>query len=177
MSTVTADGNNHISGLAYDPSGNTLGDGLFSYHWNAESQMTSGAGVAYLCDGDGQRVEKVADLLLESSQVLIYFKTWNIWPSAENFDLFDGYRRSLGEHRPLSESQVHLFVPGDQATFTSILSMGLYFVWDVDVFDTSGEILVTFSHDEWMEFRAHEAARTKQIEQGLAGFELKHLTR
>jgi hypothetical protein len=118
-----------------------------------------------------------ADLLLENSQVFVYFKSWNIWPSGENFDLFDGYRRSMGEHRPLSESQVHLFAPGDQATFTSILSMGLYFVWDVDVFDISGKILLTFSHDEWMEFRADEAARTKQIEQGLAGFELKQLTR
>jgi hypothetical protein len=118
-----------------------------------------------------------ADLLLVNSQAFVYFKSWNIWPSAENFDLFDGYRRSMGEHRPLSESQVHLFAPGDQATFTSVLSMGLYFVWDVEVFDTGGEILLTFCHDEWMEFRADEAARTKQIEQGLAGFELKQLTR
>lgn len=83
----------------------------------------------------------------------------------------------MGEQRPLSESQVHLFAPGEQATFTSVLSMGLYFVWDVDVFDATGKILLTFCHDEWMEFRAEEAAKTKQIEQSLAGFGLKQLTR
>ena len=118
-----------------------------------------------------------AHLLLENSEVFMYFKSWNVWPSSENFDLFDGYRRSMGEHRPLSECQVHLFAPGDQPAFISMLSMGLYFVWDIDVFDAGGTILLTFSHDEWMEFRVDEAARNTKIVQGLAGFELKQLTR
>ncbi|HEV1993719.1 MAG TPA: DUF4329 domain-containing protein [Candidatus Acidoferrum sp.] len=51
-------GNNHLSGFAYDASGNTLNDGTFSYGWNAESQLKSGGGVNYLYDGDGRRVSK-----------------------------------------------------------------------------------------------------------------------
>jgi RHS repeat-associated protein len=54
----TADGNNHLSGLSYDLSGNTQSDGINSYTWNAESQLTSSGGVNYLYDGDGRRVSK-----------------------------------------------------------------------------------------------------------------------
>jgi len=117
----------------------------------------------------------LADLLLQDSDVFIYIKGWMVWPSSENFDLFDGYRRSMGEHRPLWEAQVHLLAPGEQPAFVSILAMGLYFVWDVEVFDARGSMLLTFSHDEWMELRVDDAARATEIEQGLAGFQLKRL--
>ena len=55
---MTADGNNHLSGLTYDASGNTLTDGANTYTWNAESQMKTAAGVTYAYDGDGRRVSK-----------------------------------------------------------------------------------------------------------------------
>jgi RHS repeat-associated protein len=58
-----ADGHNHLSGFSYDLSGNTQGDGVNSYTWDAESQLKSGAGVSYLYDGDGRRVSKVGSRL------------------------------------------------------------------------------------------------------------------
>ncbi len=60
---MTADGNNHLSGFGYDLSGNTTGDGVNSYSWNAESQLTASAGVNYLYDGDGRRVSKSSGTL------------------------------------------------------------------------------------------------------------------
>jgi hypothetical protein len=39
MAAVTADTNNHISGLTYDPSGNTLTDGTNTYTWNGERRV------------------------------------------------------------------------------------------------------------------------------------------
>jgi RHS repeat-associated protein len=63
MGTVTADGNNHISAMSYDASGNTLGDGNFTYTWDGESQMKTAAGVTYAYDGDGRRVAKVGSKL------------------------------------------------------------------------------------------------------------------
>ena len=42
-SSATADGNNHLSGLSYDASGNTQTDGNYSYTWDGESQMKSAA--------------------------------------------------------------------------------------------------------------------------------------
>ncbi len=55
---MTADGNNHLSGFGYDLSGNTTGDGVNSYSWNAESQLKVTAGSTYVYDGDGRRVAK-----------------------------------------------------------------------------------------------------------------------
>jgi hypothetical protein len=58
MGGVTADGNNHISGLSYDSSGNTQSDGIYTYTFDGESQMKTAAGVTYAYDGDGRRVSK-----------------------------------------------------------------------------------------------------------------------
>ena len=63
MAGVTADGNNHISGLSYDTSGNTLTDGANTYTWDGESQLKTAAGVTYTYDGDGRRAAKVGTKL------------------------------------------------------------------------------------------------------------------
>jgi hypothetical protein len=117
----------------------------------------------------------LADLLLRDSELFLYISGWMIWPSAEHFDLFDGYRRSLGEKRGLKDAQVHVFSPGEESIFTSILAMSLYFVWDVQIFDASGSLLITFSHDEWMEFRMQDATLVRRIADWAARFELQPL--
>ena len=58
MGSVTGDGNNHISGLTYDASGNTQNDGTVAYTYDAESQMKTAAGVTYTYDAQGRRVSK-----------------------------------------------------------------------------------------------------------------------
>jgi RHS repeat-associated protein len=63
MATVTADGNNHISGLTYDTSGNTQTDGSYTYTWDGESQLKTAGGVTYNYDGDGRRAAKVGSKL------------------------------------------------------------------------------------------------------------------
>jgi RHS repeat-associated protein len=63
MGAVTADGNNHISAMSYYASGNALGDGLYAYTWNGESQMKTAGGVTYAYDGDGRRAAKVGSKL------------------------------------------------------------------------------------------------------------------
>ena len=62
-SSATADGNNHLSGLTYDASGNTLTDGSYTYTWNGESQLKTAGGVTYAYDGDGRRAAKVGSKL------------------------------------------------------------------------------------------------------------------
>jgi hypothetical protein len=94
-----------------------------------------------------------SNLLLAESPAFIYVTGWGIWPSSENLDLFDGYRRSIGEERSIRLAPVHLFETSDKPAFVSILSMVLYFVWDAEVFDERGTTLVTISHDEWMEIK------------------------
>ena len=63
MGAVTADGNNHLTSLNYDASGNTLSDGNYSYTWDAESQLKTAGGVTYTYDGGGRRASKVGSKL------------------------------------------------------------------------------------------------------------------
>jgi len=58
--SATATGNNQLPSTvaSYDASGNVLNDSFNIYTWNAESEMSSGAGVNYTYDGDGNRLEK-----------------------------------------------------------------------------------------------------------------------
>ena len=63
MPVSISDGNNHLSSLAYDASGNTTSDGAFAYTWNAESEVKTAAGVTYNYDADGRRGAKVSSKL------------------------------------------------------------------------------------------------------------------
>lgn len=63
MGATTADGNNHLAGFSYDPSGNTLADGNYTYTWNGESQLLTAGGVTYNYDGDGRRAAKAGNKL------------------------------------------------------------------------------------------------------------------
>jgi hypothetical protein len=118
---------------------------------------------------------ELAGLLLQNSELFLYISGWMVWPSAEHFDLFDGYRRSLGERRPLREAQIHVLSRGEEPILTSILAMGLYFVWDVQIFDARGSMLIEFSHDEWMEFRLQDVTLRQRIAEWAVGFELQPL--
>ncbi len=60
---VASDNNNRIIGYSYDPAGDLLGDGVFTYTWNGEGRMSTVASSlygseTYTYDGDGHRVKK-----------------------------------------------------------------------------------------------------------------------
>ena len=58
--SLSVNHNNRITntGFSYDAAGNLLGDGTNAYTWDAESRMKTAAGVTYLYDGDGKRVQQ-----------------------------------------------------------------------------------------------------------------------
>jgi len=96
MGTVTADGNNHISGFSYDSSGNALGDGVYSYTWDGESQMKTAGGVTYAYDGDGRRAAKVGSKLYwYGSGGEILSETDAAGNTLNEYVFFDGKRVAL----------------------------------------------------------------------------------
>lgn len=87
---------------------------------------------------------------------LLWIDEYLVWPSAENWPLFDGYRRSLGEGRPLWERQGHIFTPSDNDALFALLSMTLYFVMGAKLAPSSGELLIRISHDEYIDVYSRE---------------------
>ena len=113
-----------------------------------------------------------AYLLRRQSNVCIYVSGWSVWQSAENLDLFYGYRRSFGENRTLMEAPVHLFERSEEDAFVSILCMVFYFVWDAWVFDVEGKTLVRISHDEWLEVRADDDEAIKEFAAAIKNYDM-----
>jgi hypothetical protein len=89
-----------------------------------------------------------AYLLFEDSPVCLYVTGWGV--ANEQPDLFNRYRQSLGETRPLMEAAFHVFERTDEEAFISVLCMVLFFSWDASVFDLAGRSLLQTSHDGWL---------------------------
>jgi hypothetical protein len=102
-----------------------------------------------------------AYLVLRDSPVCLYVTGWGV--ATEHLDLFDGYRRSIGEKRPLIEAPVHLFERTDEDAFISVMCVGFFFSWDASVFDLAGRLLLQTSHDGWLEIRTSDGALVKDV--------------
>jgi len=116
-----------------------------------------------------------AYLVLRDSPVCLYVTGWGV--ATEHLDLFDGYRRSVGEKRPLIEAPVHLFERTDEDVFISVLCMVFFFSWDASVFDLAGRSLLQTSHDGWLEVRTSDEALAKDVAVELASYRVPLLSR
>jgi RHS repeat-associated protein len=84
------------SGFSYDASGNLLGDGSFTYTYDAESRISTlnGTGAAYFYDSDGQRVRKqvgndTTEYVSFNGQPIAERKASGVW----NDYIYSGSRR------------------------------------------------------------------------------------
>jgi RHS repeat-associated protein len=93
MSTA-ADGNNHLSTMSYDASGNTVSDGInLPYTWDGESQLKTAGGVTYNYDGDGRRASKVGSKIYwYGSGGEILAETGNMGNTLNEYVYFGGKR-------------------------------------------------------------------------------------
>jgi len=117
----------------------------------------------------------IAYLLLKKASVCVFVTGWGVWPNSENFDLFYGYRRALGETRPLIDAPFHIFESTEQDALVSILCMVFYFVWDAWVFDFERKALFVISHDEWFEVLVHDEERIGEFKDQMGKYGLKPL--
>jgi hypothetical protein len=65
---------------------------------------------------------------------------------------------------------------GELDAVASILSMVLFFGWDAQLVSTTGEFMVTISHDEWLELRAEPITVRNEMVLALQRFGLKQLS-
>lgn len=97
----------------------------------------------------------LATFVEDTTAGLLWITEWGVFPSAENMPLFDGYRRSLGETRPLHEAPAHLFDRNDRQEVVCLLDLALYFFWDASIFDDD-RLCIRLSHDEYVTVYARD---------------------
>jgi|HubBroStandDraft_1064217.scaffolds.fasta_scaffold119224_2 hypothetical protein len=95
----------------------------------------------------------IANTFLDRGPTVLWITEVGIWPSAEQMDLFTRYRLSYGESRTIAEAPVQIFEVADRKELTSILCLGLFFVWGLEVMNLDRSLAITVSHDEWIEYR------------------------
>ncbi len=143
---------------------------------SSQLQLVEGSYTAPVNSGVQIALSKLfAYLVFRDSPVCLYVTCWGI--ATEHFDLFDGYRRSFGEKRPLIQAPVHLFERTDEDAFISILCMVFFFSWDASIFDLTGRLLLQTSHDGWLDVRTNDKALAKDVAVELESYRVPLLAR
>lgn len=113
--------------------------------------------------------------LCEGSGCWAQIRDWGAFPNAINYDLFYGYRLGHGDRRSLEEASVYAFGSADTDHFVSIISMALYFSWDVWVFDSHETWVLEISNDETIEFFAEASELRTQLTSEFARLNMRGL--
>ena len=89
----------------------------------------------------GQKVS-LANRQFESfrseKEILIWITAWTVWPSCERMHIFDRFRVSYGEERPLIEAPGHIFCQNEFEDAPSFMTISSLFFWDCYVVSDSG---------------------------------------
>jgi len=118
----------------------------------------------------GRRVW-LAKLLLSlidpSAGLLMHIGDWAVWPSGQHMPLFERFRQSFGENRPLIEAPAHVLGAAEKADAASILIIAILFLWNCHVLAEGGGEAFFVSHDEDGWFAVRETTRLDQIRKEL----------
>jgi hypothetical protein len=94
----------------------------------------------------------------EGSLACLDITDWEVWPSSQNMDLFNAYRRSLGESRQLHEAHFHVFRANEANEFRNILHLSLISLFDTAGASTTTDFRFYASHDEWIDVAWQDGA-------------------
>ncbi len=99
----------------------------------------------------GQRMALLHELfrsIPKEQEILLWFTDWGVWPSSERPHMFERFRDSYGEHRPLIEAPAYVFSPAECDDLISFAGFGILFLWDCNVITATGDTWLFLSHDE-----------------------------
>jgi hypothetical protein len=80
---------------------------------------------------------------------LVLFGNWDVWPSGQRMHVFERFRMSYGEARPLIQSPGHVFEKGGIDDAVSFVTLAVLFLWDCHVVTPGRARFLHFSHDEF----------------------------
>jgi hypothetical protein len=82
------------------------------------------------------------------NECLLNIDEYGIWPSSENIELFEGYRKSIGIDENLTEKPAHLIAYSEKTELYCLLCMVLYFCWGALLITENANEIIRISHDE-----------------------------
>ena len=100
----------------------------------------------------GQRVCLVSARMrpfTDATVFLVLFDDWAVWPSGQRMHVFERFRLSYGETRPLIQSPGHVFEKDEIDDAISFVTLAVLFLWDCYVATPGCTDFLFFSHDEF----------------------------
>jgi len=109
----------------------------------------------------------ITELFAQECESLLWIDEYGIWPTCEDQNLFQGFRKSLGESDKLQNKPGHIFSKEDLIAISSLLSLVLYFCWGAIIISSNKNIIIRISHDEVLEIfiKNQEESNSTIIEQ------------
>jgi hypothetical protein len=86
---------------------------------------------------------------IDASVFLVSFDDWAVWPSGQRMHVFERFRLSYGETRPLIQSPGHVFEGSEIEDAISFVTLAVLFLWDCYVVTPGCGKFLFFSHDEF----------------------------
>ena len=103
-------------------------------------------------------------------EAFLWINEFGIWPSSEDRYLFDGFRRSLGEHSPLHEKPGYIFSSNDLSAVGSLVAMVLYFIWGAILYSPTKALAIKISHDEFISVLVRDKKDVSNVTENLKNF-------
>ena len=75
---------------------------------------------------------------------------FGIWPSREDWNLYERLRISYGDDRTLPDAPSHLFSVDESLDLTTLIGIVLQFGWGGHIVPSSGDAYIFISHDGWI---------------------------
>jgi hypothetical protein len=118
-----------------------------------------------IAEDANKRVGLVSDRMQTSFNgeptFLVWFDDWAVWPSGQRMHIFDRFRMSYGETRPLIQSPGHIFDQSEMEDAVSFVTLAVLMLWDCYVVTPQREKFLFFSHDEYGLTKGIDEARKK----------------
>lgn len=86
-------------------------------------------------------------LTRDDSPLLVWVYEYGVWPSSEDWNLYERWRRGVGEPGNLEEMPGHLFKAHEAADATSLLMMACLFGWGVRAISREARRGLQVDHD------------------------------
>ena len=99
-----------------------------------------------------RRVFLVKEAMLgfrEEKCFLVWFDDWSVWPHGQRMHIFERFRMSYGEVRPLIDSPGHTFCGQEIEDAISFVTVAALFLWDCYVVSPYRKRMLFLSHDEY----------------------------
>jgi len=104
-------------------------------------------------------VEKIG-FNLSFDNRFIHISEYGIFPSSENWHLYNSLRRASCNYDPLWETPCHVFNAAEVAEFITFLDISIRFGWGGLIFGGGDSSTVFFSHDGWVRIGMRDSSES-----------------